>query len=235
MLYLNIFAINTFTLLNAILPALIIKTNKELEEKREEERKERERQNAEDMVAKMHEEPSAQTPQETPAKTANPDATPPENQTQKTPEDDAQNAEDDPDNKDIVTRSKTGSLTPRTFNIEDLRKRTTAILNRDDPDKKLEDSLRMTRLKSTQIANGTYLYKLGMENNFRAYVNQYTTNVIALNKPQRNEERDKKRHLSHKFSLTTASEFKWIGGEFVTFCFVFKFDMNYLRFLFENF
>lgn len=126
--------------------------------------------------------------------------------------DDSQNALDedsDPEKKDIVTRSKTGSLTPRTFNIDDLRKRTTAVLNRDEADK---DAPRMTRLKSSQMANGTYLYKLGMENNFKAYVNQYTTNVIALNKPQRNEERDKKRHLSHKFSLTTASEFKWVGA-----------------------
>lgn len=70
---------------------------------------------------------------------------------------------------------------------------------------------RMTRLKTTQIANGTYLFKLGMENAYKNYTNQYTTNIIALNKPQRNEERDKKRHLSHKFSLTPASEFKWIG------------------------
>lgn len=121
----------------------------------------------------------------------------------------SQNAhEDDLDTekKDIVTRSKTGSLTPRNFNIDDLRKKTTAVLNRDD------EAPRMTRLKSSQMANGTYLYKLGMENHFKAYVNQFTTNVIALNKPQRNEERDKKRHLSHKFSLTTASEFKWVGG-----------------------
>ncbi|XP_017781455.1 PREDICTED: nucleosome-remodeling factor subunit NURF301 isoform X2 [Nicrophorus vespilloides] len=103
-----------------------------------------------------------------------------------------------------VTRSKTGSLTPRTFNIEDLRKRTSAVITRDSEE-------RMTRLKTTQLANGTYLYKLGMENLFKTYVNQFTTNVIALNKPQRNEERDKKRHLSHKFSLTTASEFKWNG------------------------
>jgi nucleosome-remodeling factor subunit BPTF len=51
-----------------------------------------------------------------------------------------------------------------------------------------------------------------MENGFKSYVNQYSTNVAALNKLQRNEERDKKRHLSHKFSLTQASEFKWIGS-----------------------
>lgn len=118
-------------------------------------------------------------------------------------------SEDDKDT--VATRLKTGSITPRMYNIEELRRRNTAILNRDDVDKS-DDVSRMTRLKSSQIANGTYLYKLGMENTFRTYVNQFTTNVIALNKPQRNEERDKKRHLSHKFSLTAASEFKWMGG-----------------------
>lgn len=56
------------------------------------------------------------------------------------------------------------------------------------------------------------LFRLGQENNFKTYSNQFTTSPIALNKPQRNEERDKKRHLSHKFSLTTASEFKWTGA-----------------------
>lgn len=56
------------------------------------------------------------------------------------------------------------------------------------------------------------MFKLGMENGFKSYVNQYSTHVAALNKLQRNEERDKKRHLSHKFSLTQASEFKWIGS-----------------------
>lgn len=50
-----------------------------------------------------------------------------------------------------------------------------------------------------------------MEGGFKNYVNQYNVNAIALNKPQRNEERDKKRHLSHKFSLTPASDFKWAG------------------------
>ena len=35
---------------------------------------------------------------------------------------------------------------------------------------------------------------------------------MALNKHQHNEERDKKRFLSHKFSLTPLSEFKWNGS-----------------------
>ncbi|EAT32755.1 AAEL015015-PA [Aedes aegypti] len=75
-----------------------------------------------------------------------------------------------------------------------------------------DEESRLTRNKLTQISNGTLHFKLGMENGFKAYVNQYSINPIALNKPQRNEDRDKKRHLSHKFSLTQASEFKWLGG-----------------------
>lgn len=70
---------------------------------------------------------------------------------------------------------------------------------------------RVTRLKSNQISNGTYLFKLGNENSFKSYVNQYTSNPLALNKPQRNEERDKKRYISHKFSLSSGQEFKWVG------------------------
>nr|CAB3516219.1 unnamed protein product [Spodoptera littoralis] len=70
---------------------------------------------------------------------------------------------------------------------------------------------RLTRLKSNQISNGTYLFKLGNENSFKNYINQYSANPLALNKPQRNEERDKKRYMSHKFSLSSAQEFKWVG------------------------
>ncbi|XP_065345796.1 nucleosome-remodeling factor subunit NURF301 isoform X2 [Cloeon dipterum] len=105
----------------------------------------------------------------------------------------------------IVTRSKTGSLTPRTFNMEDLRRRAAAS-------ESSSDGLRMTRLKAHQMASGTYLFKLGMEGGFKNYVNHYAAIPGALTKAQRNEERDKKRHLSHKFSLTQASEFKWGGS-----------------------
>ncbi|KAK0170901.1 hypothetical protein PV328_008686 [Microctonus aethiopoides] len=114
----------------------------------------------------------------------------------------------------IVTRSKTGSLTPRTFNMDDLKRRTVNEL--DKLDKNLKDdsgeNIRLTRQKAHQIATGTHLFKLGIDNNFKSYVNQYSTNQTALNKLQRNEERDKKRHLSHKFSLTPVSEFKWVGS-----------------------
>lgn len=60
--------------------------------------------------------------------------------------------------------------------------------------------------------NVNNLFKLGQEGKYRGYVNQYSTNVLALNKHQHREDHDKRRHLSHKFSLTTASEFKWNGS-----------------------
>lgn len=129
--------------------------------------------------------------------------------------------EDEDDKKDgkkkstMVTRSKTGSLTPRTFNIDDLKKKNAPEVERIDrilKESERPDNTRLTRQKAHQIATGTHLFKLGMDNNYKSYVNQYTTNTVALNKSQRNEERDKKRHLSHKFSLTQASEFKWIGS-----------------------
>ncbi|EAT35210.1 AAEL012607-PA [Aedes aegypti] len=103
-----------------------------------------------------------------------------------------------------VTRLKTGSLTPRTFSSDEMKRKSSLT--------KEDEESRLTRNKLTQISNGTLHFKLGMENGFKAYVNQYSINPIALNKPQRNEDRDKKRHLSHKFSLTQASEFKWLGG-----------------------
>jgi nucleosome-remodeling factor subunit BPTF len=103
--------------------------------------------------------------------------------------------------------------------MDDLKRRSTAPLSKEELeklDKSLKDTegdgTRLTRQKAHQIASGTHLFKLGMDNNFKSYINQYSTNQIALNKTQRNEERDKKRHLSHKFSLTQASEFKWVGS-----------------------
>ncbi|XP_064211217.1 nucleosome-remodeling factor subunit NURF301 isoform X2 [Tribolium castaneum] len=188
--------------------ALIIKTNKEIEDKLEEERKERVRQNAEDMVAKMHEESSDAFPPPVSEETVE---TPTDaNQSTTSVEESEKNEATEDEDKDS-NKSRTSTPAPKNVSlVDDLRKRTSAVLNRDDD--KNGDASRMTRLKSSQIANGTYLFKLGMENTFKSYVNQFTTNVIALNKPQRNEERDKKRHLSHKFSLTQASEFKWVGA-----------------------
>ncbi|XP_051905887.1 nucleosome-remodeling factor subunit BPTF isoform X1 [Hippocampus zosterae] len=66
--------------------------------------------------------------------------------------------------------------------------------------------------KSDFALNLNNLFKLGQEGKYRVYHNQYSTNVLALNKHQHREDNDKRRHLSHKFSLTAASEFKWNGS-----------------------
>ncbi|XP_072386734.1 nucleosome-remodeling factor subunit NURF301 isoform X2 [Diabrotica undecimpunctata] len=181
----------------------IIKMNKEKEEKLEEERRQLEKHDVENEVEKTEEIETTEVPMDVEntevVTTSTIESTIDTSETEKEDENNK--------NKEVVTRSKTGALVPRTFNLDDLRKKTLGLLNRDDTDES-----RMTRLKSSQMANGTYLFKLGMENSFKMYVNQFTVNAIALNKPQKNEERDKKRHLSHKFSLTPASEFKWIGA-----------------------
>lgn len=74
------------------------------------------------------------------------------------------------------------------------------------------DSSRLSFLKRDLTVNLNSLFKLGQEGKYRVYHNQYSTNVLALNKHQHREDHDKRRHLSHKFSLTTASEFKWNGS-----------------------
>uniref|UniRef100_A0A674N1F9 Bromodomain PHD finger transcription factor n=1 Tax=Takifugu rubripes TaxID=31033 RepID=A0A674N1F9_TAKRU len=73
----------------------------------------------------------------------------------------------------------------------------------------------MSRLgfqKRDPSVNFNNMFKLGQEGKYRGYQNQHSTNVLALNKHQHREDHDKRRHLSHKFSLTTASEFKWNGS-----------------------
>ncbi|XP_041856528.1 nucleosome-remodeling factor subunit BPTF isoform X7 [Melanotaenia boesemani] len=71
---------------------------------------------------------------------------------------------------------------------------------------------RLNFLKRDLTVNLNNLFKLGQEGKYRVYHNQYSTNVLALNKHQHREDHDKRRHLSHKFSLTTVSEFKWNGS-----------------------
>ncbi|XP_043274049.1 nucleosome-remodeling factor subunit NURF301 isoform X2 [Venturia canescens] len=232
--------------------AAILKQKKERadkKEKEEEEKREKERQNAEDAVRRMHE--GTDSVEENMASTSDQESQKPVETTEEAKSSEISEKSQDTagpkgvkieeteetgmdteetistivkDGKkhSIVTRSKTGSLQPRTFNMDDLKRRSTAIMSKEELEKleKLDKSTkdegvegtRLTRQKAHQIATGTHLFKLGMDNNFKTYVNQYSTNPIALNKPQRNEERDKKRHLSHKFSLTQASEFKWIGS-----------------------
>ncbi|XP_022313989.2 nucleosome-remodeling factor subunit BPTF-like isoform X2 [Crassostrea virginica] len=118
------------------------------------------------------------------------------------------------DARRIVTRSKTGSLTPKQF-TDSVTSTTASVKTRSSDDvlviNKDGDITRVTRSKSALMMQQSVYFKLGMENNFKTYQNQYSSNPLALNKHQHNEERDKRRYLSHKFSLTQLSEFKWNG------------------------
>lgn len=69
----------------------------------------------------------------------------------------------------VSTRLKTGSLTPRNYSTDDLKRK---IANKDDND----CDTRMTRLKNS---NMNCPFKLGQEQTFKSYVNQYATNVYA--------------------------------------------------------
>lgn len=73
----------------------------------------------------------------------------------------------------------------------------------------------MARLNSRSTKDlaikGSY-FRLGQEGKYRGYQNQYSTNTLALNKHQHREDHDKRRHLSHKFCLTPAGDFKWNGS-----------------------
>ncbi|XP_013407675.1 nucleosome-remodeling factor subunit BPTF [Lingula anatina] len=126
------------------------------------------------------------------------------------------------ESRKMVTRSRTGSLTPKQFtdsitsttasvkmtsvrSLQQSNEDSVLVINKDGQISKVGKS------QSSVVQQQNVLFKLGMEGNYKMYVNQYTTNDLALNKHQHAEERDKKRWLSHKFSLTPVSEFKWNG------------------------
>ncbi|XP_029635778.1 nucleosome-remodeling factor subunit BPTF isoform X3 [Octopus sinensis] len=131
-------------------------------------------------------------------------------------EDKKQAEKSETETRRIVTRSKTGSLTPKQFNdsITSGSLKISRTPNSDDVllINKEGEVTRVTRSKSSAVNSCSGYFKLGMENNYKSFINQYSSNALALNKHQHNEERDKKRFLSHKFSLTPVSEFKWNGS-----------------------
>ena len=97
-----------------------------------------------------------------------------------------------------TTRAQTGSLpTPKVFDNEQINE--------------LRLNERLTRSTVHHITSGTLYFKLGQEQTFKNYINQYTANPAALTKVQASDERNKRTHMSHKFSLTDAAAFKWIG------------------------
>lgn len=115
----------------------------------------------------------------------------------------------------IVTRLKTGAIPQRTINEYGR-----AVINQDqypveerdvlyvwDPDK---NNQWLHRVNKKAIGNlSQIIFKLGMD--AKPYVNFFNVNTLALNRYQLQEERDRKRQLSWKFSLSALAEFKWIG------------------------
>lgn len=118
----------------------------------------------------------------------------------------------------ILTRLKTGSIQPKQINLDPLKNRHNIINGKEEESllvfNKDGDLTRITKktLSQSSTFNSNILFKLGMEGNYKLYQNQFVVNALSLNKHQHAEERDKKRHLSHKFSLTAASDFKWQGS-----------------------
>ena len=59
--------------------------------------------------------------------------------------------------------------------------------------------------------NPDKMFRLGMEGNYKLYKNQYSSNNLALNKPQHAEDRDRRRYIAHKFSLNSSEKLRWNG------------------------
>ncbi|CAG2105775.1 unnamed protein product [Medioppia subpectinata] len=122
----------------------------------------------------------------------------------------------------ILTRLKTGSIQPKPINLDPLKNKSCNTPNGKDDDTLLilNKDGDLTRVsKKTISASSTLnsiLFKLGMEANYKSYQNQFISNTLSLNKHQHSEERDKRRQLSHKFSLTSAADLKWQGAVFGT-------------------
>ncbi|MCI4385155.1 hypothetical protein PGIGA_G00047100 [Pangasianodon gigas] len=117
---------------------------------------------------------------------------------------------------------KTGSATRMVTRLRNPESKLSQRKVMQDKDASSQDSkaLKETPLLSSLVrkdlglktSSSSGFFKLGQEGKFRVYHNQYSTNPLALNKHQHREDHDKRRHLSHKFCMTPAGEFKWNGS-----------------------
>ncbi|OTF76958.1 nucleosome-remodeling factor subunit BPTF-like protein, partial [Euroglyphus maynei] len=125
----------------------------------------------------------------------------------------------------MQTRLKTGTLPQKPFMMNPLRNQSslyntiqafrdedTVIIMSDD-----EKTLTRTQRRALPV---TYfqmnLFNLGFEGNYRNYQNIYSLIPMALSRNQLQDDRDRRRHLSHKFSLTPISDLKWASYHQVT-------------------
>lgn len=123
-------------------------------------------------------------------------------------------------NTGIITRTKTGAIHQTTRSSEQTSSSSinTGNKNIDAEDQNIlyvwdneKGDKFLKRMNKKYIPNlSSLLFKLGME--AKTYANYFNVNILALNKYQLQEERDKKRQLSWKFSFTPMSEFKWFGS-----------------------
>lgn len=112
----------------------------------------------------------------------------------------------------VQTRLKTGSLQPKSTDIKCKINVYNSIGRDDESYVVVQDDntlIRTARKLLPTNYNQTSLYKLGLEGNYRNYQNIYNVEALAAGKIQVQDDRDKRRHLSHKFSLTPTSELKW--------------------------
>ena len=109
--------------------------------------------------------------------------------------------------KSSSTHSKTGTITIHTF--VDLKLRDT---RGNDSKVAIKEEIETSAKSKTPVA--AKVFKLGMRH--ETYVNQYSSNPLALNKKQATEEMDKLRYLSAKFSSTGCNGFQWPGRTFGT-------------------
>ena len=100
------------------------------------------------------------------------------------------------------TRSQTGTVTIRTF-VDSKQRNARGIGSKVAIEKQID--------KASVTAK---VFKLGMRH--ETYVNQYSSNPLALDKKQATEEMDKLRYLSLKFSSTGCDGFQWPERTFGT-------------------
>ena len=109
--------------------------------------------------------------------------------------------------KSSSTRPKTGTITIRTF--VDLKQRDT---RGNDSKVAIKEEIETSAKSKTPVT--AKVFKLGMRHD--TYVNQYSSNPLALDKKQTTEKMDKLRYLSLKFSSTGCNGFQWPGRTFGT-------------------
>lgn len=111
----------------------------------------------------------------------------------------------------VATRTRTGALVPKSYSDSPAGNKPAVV----SPQTSSASGEAPITFDLSKIAGP--LFKLGTEGTFRHYRNAYLESPFAQNKLQKQEERDRKRHLAGKFCLkndsgtTTGMDFRWLG------------------------